>query len=78
MAKTGLITGAAAFVESHLADGLLESGYAVRVFDNLAPQVHGTRARRPSYLAREVKFIRGDVRDREAISRRLSTGIRIM
>jgi dTDP-L-rhamnose 4-epimerase len=33
--------------------------------------VHGTRARRPSYLAREVEFIRGDVRDREAVGRAL-------
>ena len=54
-----------------LADELLDAGYTVRVLDNLAPQVHGTRARRPSYLAREVEFIRGDVRDCEAISRAL-------
>jgi len=71
MAKNVLITGGAGFVGSHLADELLESGYTVRVLDNLAPQVHGTRARKPSYLAREVEFIRGDVRDREAISRAL-------
>ena len=69
MAKKVLITGGAGFVGSHVADELLDAGYSVRVLDNLAPQVHGTRARRPSYLAREVEFIRGDVRDREAISR---------
>jgi len=71
MAKKVLITGGAGFVGSHVADELLDAGYTVRVLDNLAPQVHGTRARRPSYLAREVEFIRGDVRDREAISRAL-------
>lgn len=71
MEKKVLITGGAGFVGSHLADELLDSGYAVRVLDNLAPQVHGPRARRPSYLAREVEFIRGDVRDRDAISRAL-------
>src|SRR5205814_920002 len=71
MAKKVLITGGAGFVGSHVADELLDAGYSVRVLDNLAPQVHGTRARRPSYLAREVEFIRGDVRDREAISRAL-------
>lgn len=71
MAKNVLITGGAGFVGSHVADELLERGYSVRVLDNLAPQVHGTRARRPTYLAREVEFIRGDVRDREAISRAL-------
>jgi dTDP-L-rhamnose 4-epimerase len=71
MAKKVLITGGAGFVGSHLADELLRWGYTVRVLDNLAPQVHGTRARRPSYLAREVEFIRGDVRDSEAVSRAL-------
>src|SRR5690242_11283973 len=71
MAKKVLITGGAGFVGSHLADELLEVGYAVRVLDNLAPQVHGTRARRPEYLAPEVEFIRGDVRDPEAVSRAL-------
>jgi dTDP-L-rhamnose 4-epimerase len=71
MAKKVLITGGAGFVGSHLTDELLEAGYAVRVLDNLAPQVHGTRARRPDYLAPEVEFIRGDVRDPEAVSRAL-------
>lgn len=61
----------AGFVGSHLADELLDGGYTVRVLDSLAPQVHGTRARRPSCLAREVEFIRGDVRDREAVKRAL-------
>jgi dTDP-L-rhamnose 4-epimerase len=69
--KKVLITGGAGFVGSHLADELLEAGYAVRVLDNLTPQVHGTRASRPSYLAREVEFIRGDVRDGEAMTRAL-------
>ncbi|HEX4696338.1 MAG TPA: SDR family NAD(P)-dependent oxidoreductase [Candidatus Udaeobacter sp.] len=71
MGKKVLITGGAGFVGSHVADELLEAGYAVRVLDNLAPQVHGTRARRPDYLAREVDFIRGDVRDPEAVSQAL-------
>jgi dTDP-L-rhamnose 4-epimerase len=68
-AKRVLITGGAGFVGSHLADELLERGYEVRALDNLAPQVHGTRARRPSYLASEIEFIRGDVRDAEAVAR---------
>jgi dTDP-L-rhamnose 4-epimerase len=67
--KRVLITGGAGFVGSHVADELLERGYEVRVLDNLAPQVHGTRARRPSYLSREVEFVRGDVRDEEAVAR---------
>jgi len=71
MAKKVLITGGAGFVGSHLADELLEAGYTVRVLDNLAPQVHGMRARPPEYLSHEVEFIRGDVRDAEAMSRAL-------
>ena len=45
--KRVLITGGAGFVGSHVADELLERGYRVRALDNLAPQVHGTQARRP-------------------------------
>lgn len=62
-----LITGGAGFVGSHTADALLEKGHDVRVFDNLTPQVHGTSGQLPDYLTREVEFIRGDVRDRDAL-----------
>ena len=57
-----LITGGAGFVGSHLADGLLRQGHAVRVLDDLTPQVHpnGTR---PDYLSNDVELIHGDVRD---------------
>ncbi len=66
-----LITGGAGFVGSHLADELLDHGYSVRAFDNLAAQVHGARARRPRYLMKEVQLVRGDVRDRDAVARAL-------
>jgi len=69
--KKVLITGGAGFVGSHVADELIRSGYSVRMLDNLAPQVHGTRARRPSYLTGEVEFVRGDVRDPDAMARAL-------
>src|SRR5919197_3865453 len=69
MRKKVLITGGAGFVGSHLADELLQNNYDVRVLDNLAPQVHGSRARRPSYLACDVEFIRGDIRDADAVRR---------
>jgi dTDP-L-rhamnose 4-epimerase len=65
--KNVLITGGAGFVGSHLADELLESGYTVRVLDNLAPQVHGPYGTRPSYLAPDVELIEGDVRNPQAV-----------
>jgi dTDP-L-rhamnose 4-epimerase len=66
-----LITGGAGFIGSHLADHLLEHGYAVRVLDDLLPDVHG-RALRPAYLHRDVELIRGDVRDRATTRRALT------
>jgi len=63
--KRVLITGGAGFVGSHLADALLGAGHNVRVFDNLSPQVHGTGA--PTYLATDVEFLLGDVRDANAV-----------
>ena len=64
--QTILITGGAGFVGSHSADALLRRGHRVRIFDNLCKQVHASRY--PSYLPKEVEFIRGDVRDRERVN----------
>src|SRR5205085_10476892 len=68
MRKKVLITGGAGFVGSHLADELIECGCAVRALDNLSPQVHGPQPSRPSYLSREVEFMRGDLRDPRIVS----------
>ncbi len=57
-----LITGGAGFVGSHLADGLLRQGHAVRVLDDLTPQVHPGGVP-PDYLSPDVELIHGDVRD---------------
>lgn len=67
MGKTVLITGGAGFIGSHLADELLASGYAVRVLDNLSPQVHGEGGAWPAYLHADVECINGDVRDAGAV-----------
>ncbi len=69
-AKKILITGGAGFVGSHLADALLAAGHDVRVFDNLAPQVHGTRI--PAYLPAEIELIEGDMRDAAGVERAIA------
>jgi dTDP-L-rhamnose 4-epimerase len=66
-----LITGGAGFIGSHLADELLARGHKVRALDNLAAQVHGPNASRPSYLDPDVELVVGDVRDAEAVRRAL-------
>jgi dTDP-L-rhamnose 4-epimerase len=67
---TVLITGGAGFIGSHLADELLAHGYAVRVLDDLTPQVHGEGGR-PAYLSAEVALHEGDVRNSDAVARAL-------
>jgi dTDP-L-rhamnose 4-epimerase len=62
-----LITGGAGFIGSHLADELLRTGHAVRVLDNLTPQVHG-EVMRPPYLNAAVDLRLGDIRDPEAVA----------
>ncbi|MFQ5693123.1 MAG: SDR family NAD(P)-dependent oxidoreductase, partial [Nitrospinota bacterium] len=65
-----LVTGGAGFIGSFLVDALVDRGHDVRVFDCLDPQVHpGDEP--PEYLHPEAEFIRGDVRDREALRRAL-------
>jgi dTDP-L-rhamnose 4-epimerase len=71
MAPQVLITGGAGFIGSHLVDELLGAGYAVRVFDNCSPQVHGAVHGRPEYLCPDVEFVRGDIQDGTALRRAL-------
>lgn len=66
-----LITGGAGFIGSHLTDELINSGYSVRILDNLSEQVHGENAQIPEYLNPDAEFILGDVRDREAVEKAL-------
>jgi len=74
MKRKILVTGGAGFVGSHTVDALLREGHSVRVFDNLSDQVHGGSL--PAYLSREfvseVEFVRGDVRDIEALRKATS------
>jgi dTDP-L-rhamnose 4-epimerase len=66
-----LVTGGAGFVGSHLVDSLVNSGHAVRVLDNLDPQVHGEAQKPPSYFNPKAELQVGDVRDRAAVDRAL-------
>src|SRR5437588_10923250 len=63
--KRVLVTGGAGFLGSHLVDALLRRGHRVRIYDNLTPQVH--RDGMPSYLASEVEFVNGDMRDLDRV-----------
>lgn len=55
-----LVTGGAGFIGSHLVDALIESGYQVRVLDNLAPPTHNGKL--PPWFNKKAEFIKGDVR----------------
>jgi dTDP-L-rhamnose 4-epimerase len=59
-----LVTGGAGFIGSFVVDRLLAAGHAVRVLDNLDPQVHPDG--RPAHVPSAVHFVQADVRDRDA------------
>jgi UDP-glucose 4-epimerase len=60
--KKILVTGGAGFIGSHLCEGLLAHGYAVRVLDSL---VYGQR----EWVPAPCEFIEGDIRDMDACTR---------
>jgi dTDP-L-rhamnose 4-epimerase len=61
-----LVTGAAGFIGSHVADLLADEGHEVVALDALLPQAHGPAA--PSWAARH-EVVTGDVRDAALLSR---------
>jgi dTDP-L-rhamnose 4-epimerase len=65
-----LITGGAGFIGSFVVDRLLAAGHAVRVLDNLDPQVHPDGP--PAYLSPEAELVRGDVRDHVLLDRTIA------
>ena len=64
-----LVTGGAGFIGSHTVDLLLERGYRVRILDSLQERVHPHG--KPSWVAKEAEFIRGDVANRDDLARAL-------
>ena len=64
-----LVTGGAGFIGGYVVDMLLGRGHEVVVLDNLEKPTHSGI---PDYLPKEVKFIRGDVRNRKDVLKSLS------
>jgi UDP-glucose 4-epimerase len=62
-----LVTGGAGFIGSHLCEGLIARGLAVRVLDNLS---YGRR----DWVPQAAEFLEGDIRDPEAC-RRAAAGV---
>lgn len=60
-----LVTGGAGFIGSNLCEKLLAEGHRVRVLDNLATG----KAENMKDFTGAVEFIRGDIRDTEAVGR---------
>ncbi len=66
-----LVTGGAGFIGTHLVRRLLREGCSVAILDNFSPQVHAGAQDLPDDLADSTELYRGDVRDRDLISRAL-------
>ena len=67
MKKRILVTGGAGFIGSFLVDELVRRGHEVTAFDNFEPQVHGRK--RPNYLNKNARYIKGDVRNMAAFQK---------
>jgi nucleoside-diphosphate-sugar epimerase len=61
------ITGGAGFIGSHLAEGFVRKGYAVRVLDNLTTGSITNLAR----IKNDVDYQKVDIRDLEALTKAL-------
>ena len=62
-----LVTGAAGFIGSHIAETLRAAGHEVRGLDSLTPAVHNGR---PDHVARDL--VVGDVRDPAVVDQALA------
>jgi dTDP-L-rhamnose 4-epimerase len=60
-----LITGGAGFIGSNLSRALVARGHVVTVMDNLSPQIHGEDSPLLATIVDKIRFLRGDVRNRE-------------
>jgi dTDP-L-rhamnose 4-epimerase len=63
-----LVTGAAGFIGSHIAESALAAGHVVRGLDSLAPAMHDGV---PGYWPGAAELVTADIRDPSAVSRAL-------
>src|ERR1700677_1768134 len=59
-----LVTGAAGFIGSHVAEALIAGGHEVLWLDSLAPAVHSEK---PVYIPNDPSFLHQDIRDLAAV-----------
>jgi dTDP-L-rhamnose 4-epimerase len=71
LGETVLVTGGAGFIGSAVTEELLNRGNDVRVLDSLIEQVHCNRER-PEFLPKEAELIRGDIRNKDVVTRALN------
>jgi len=71
-----LVTGGAGFIGSYVVESLLDQGCNVRVFDSLVDQVH--QGRGPQHLPADVEFVKGDVRNRDALAKAMQDVNRVV
>lgn len=71
MKQLALVIGGGGFLGINLCSLLLESGYNVRVLDNLSENIHPLGTERPANLPLEAEFIKGDLRNRELVEQAL-------
>lgn len=65
--KNILVSGGAGFIGSNLASKLIQRGYNVTILDNLSKLIHWHYRTLPLFriIENKVKFIKGDVRNRQ-------------
>ena len=63
-----LVTGGAGYIGSHTCLELLESGHEVVALDNLSNASEKSLERVQTYTKKQLRFYRGDVRDRDVLN----------
>lgn len=70
-----LVTGGAGYIGSHTCVALLHAGHAVTVIDNLCNSRAEVLNRVQALGGRALRFVQGDIRDRDALARAFEGGI---